>query len=299
MRSLMMTMVLSLPGAAAAQKIPEPEPGQCVNLQPGVKICATLEGTGNFEVKTYPPAIVSVQFEDPIDDWTPPPEALFQAKIAGDTVNISPLTERLPARTVVIITTKRVKVTLNLVPGSLKEADTQVAVKDPRRNSRAAEIEREVAAKMAPLLKELEERTRNLEQHAEERAGDILLGELAKGGADLSGALGKPARNTENIVIRAQHLLRIGERRYLIVSVENLSGHDFEVRALRLWIAQPGGPEKEVPVPWKFGAKAIAPASEVLGSLAVPPLRGAARLRVQVVEANPSRSVELPAVEVR
>lgn len=299
MRALMTTtMVLSLAGVAAAQKSPEPEPGQCVTLQPGVKSCATLEGTGNFEVKTYPPAIVSVQFEDPIEVWTPPPERIFQGVRSGNTVTISPLTEKLPARTVVIITTRRVKVTLNLVPGSLKDADTQIAVKDPLRNSRDAALEREVAAKMAPLLKDLEEKTRNLEQHAEERASEMVLDDLAKGGVALSGPLGKPARNAELIVIRAKHLLRVGERRYLLFSVENLSGHDYEVRAVRVWVAQ-GGPEKEVPVAWKFGAKTVAPAAEVLGSIAVPPMRGSARLRLQVVEADPARNVDLPAVEVR
>jgi len=294
------------PAAAAAAdtppKLPQPDPGKCIYIQPGVKHCATLQGQGSFDVVTYPPAAVVIRLEEDIIRTTPPPPALFQFETTKNTATISPVRTNLPSRTVVLLTTPSTTITINLIPGSLANADTQVSITEPRKTLVEADLERRLADAVAARQAELDEREKSLETYSAKRAAELIVDELAKDGADVVGS--KTARNNELIVLHARKVLRIGARRYVVLSVENLSGEPFEIKGLRVFAEgiseQPRALED---VYSSFGGvTTIAPNQEVQGAISVPldpQLATRARLRIQVIERNPKRNVELRELALR
>ena len=286
----------------APPKLPQPDPGRCVYIQPGVKHCATLQGQGSFDVVTYPPAAVVIRLEEDIIKNTPPPPALFQFEVSKNTATISPVRTNLPIRTVVLLTTPSATITINLVPGSLANADTQVTITEPRKTLVEADLERRLASAVAARQAELDEREKTLETYAAKRAAEIIVDELAKDGADTLGS--KTERNAELIVLHAKKVVRIGARRYVVLSVENLSSENFELKGIRVWaegISEQARPLEDVYSSFG-GVTTIAPNQEVQGAISVPidpQLATKARLRIQVIERNPKRSVELRDLALR
>jgi hypothetical protein len=256
--------------ADQAPKLPQPDPGKCVTIQPGVKHCATLQGQGSFDVVTYPPAAVVIRLEEDIVKSTPPPPALFQFEVSKNTATISPVRINLPSRTVVLLTTPSATITINLVPGSLANADTQVTITEPRKTVLEADLERRLADAVAARKVELDEREKNLETYAGKRAAEIIVDELAKDGADV--LPGKTGRNSELIVLRVKKIVRIGERRYVVLGVENLSSEDFEVKGVRVFaegISAESRPLDDVYASFG-GVSTIAPNQELQGAVSVP-----------------------------
>ncbi len=288
--------------ANAVPKLPQPDAGKCVYIQPGVKHCATLQGQGSFEIITYPPAAVVIRLEEDIIRTTPPPPALFQFEVSKNTATISPVRLNLPTRTVVLLTTPSATITINLVPGSLANADTQVTITEPRKTLVEADLERRLAEAVAARQTELDEREKSLETYAAKRAAEIIVDELARDGADTLGS--KTERNSELIVIRAKKVVRIGARRYVVLSVENLSGEVFEVKGIR--VSAEGISEQPRLLDDVYssfgGVTTIAPNQELQGAISVPldpQLATKARLRIQVIERDPKRSVELRDLALR
>jgi hypothetical protein len=267
-----------------------------VYIQPGVKHCATLQGQGSFEIITYPPAAVVIRLEEDIIKSTPPPPALFQFEVSKNTATISPVRTNLPTRTVVLLTTQSATITINLVPGSLANADTQVTITEPRKTLLEADLERRLADAVAARKAELDEREKSLETYAAKRAAEIIVDELAKDGADTLGS--KTERNSELIVLRAKKVVRIGTRRYVVLGVENLSGEDFEIKGIRVSVEGISEHARLLEDVYSSfgGVTTIAPNQEVQGAISVPldpQLATKARLRIQVIERNPKRSVEI------
>ena len=219
---------------AAEVDLTDPPPGSCSSIQPGVKICSTLAGQGAFDVLTFPPAVIYVTFEDNVKQMLPPDPGYYQTAYRDNVDTIVPLRPNLPERAPTVIETEGVKVTLNLRPGSLAKADTQITVKDPARGVRDAEVDRRVVEKLAPREKELADKERHLEERSAERMELILLDELAQG-LDVRGPVGKGiARNDAFIVIRAKEVVRVGSRRYLLMTVENRSAELFDVKGVKV-----------------------------------------------------------------
>ena len=275
------------PPAAAAPTNPlEPSPGTCNQIQAGVKVCATIDGKGAFDVYTFPPAFVFIQVDEDISRIVPPAPNAYKAGAKDQGVTVVPLIESLPDSTPLVIITPKQTVTINLRRGSRTRADTQVTIKDPRRVARDVELEKRIA-----------EAEQKLEQRAQTRAESILLEELLQGGADLGEPRNKAiARNDEKIVLRAKEIVRVGRRRFLLFSVENRSEQPFEVRGVRLSV---GGAES--PTPWKIARTTITTAEEVPGVALLPlPSTPSPRthVRLLVEEVNARRNVEVPDVEL-
>ena len=282
---------------AFANEPSAPLPGACAELQPGVKVCATVARQGSFDVTTSPPAAVYVTFEDTIKTVLPPDPAFYRVAFRDNAVTIVPLKKDLPARATTVIETDGVKVTLHLRPGLLAKADTQVSITDPARGAREAEIERRVSARVAPKEKALADAERRLEDRAAVRADAILLEELLEEG-EMHEPGGKSiARNDANIVLRALRVAHVGKRRVVVLSVENLSAEPFAPKGLRLWLKGEGF-ERELAPKFRFARNAISAGEEARFAIELPP-RAKGRLRVLVEESDARRNVELAGMEIR
>jgi hypothetical protein len=255
-------------------------------LQPGVKVCTALsDGQGSFDVLAYVPSVLYVRTEDPIVRFVPPDPRYFQADQRENTVVILPTKERIPARTPAILSTRSLTVTLNLRRGSPVGADTQVTIVDPNRARRSAEVAHAVG-----------EAERALEPRVVERFRASELLELANAGAEVHPARGRTIdRNAELIVLRAKEVVRVGNRRFLLFSVQNRSGDPFVVTGLRL-----SAGERGVTAPWQLAKTTVPSGEEVGGAVELPSsLPRVARVKVRVDEADGKRGVELSGVEIR
>jgi hypothetical protein len=199
----------------------------------------------------------------------------------------------------IVVRSQTMTVTLNLRPGSAEKADTQVTIRDPERAVYQQEIHRAVT--------ECEKR---LEPRAQERAQAFLLTQVAQGGAEVKRARGSTnARNAYPdglVVLHVHDLVRVGQVRFLLFSIQNTNSDNFDVRGIRFYVdgrevpitfalAPPGDPSRV-----ESGPSMIFPKEERQGALALPAnMRGGAvRTRVVVEEANPKRNIELNDLEV-
>jgi hypothetical protein len=276
---------------SGAAGVANPAPGTCSYIQPGVKVCTTIDGQGAFDVVTFPPAAAYIRFEEPILEATAPDERFFQHEIsreAPQVMSIAPLRKDLPERMPIVVRTEHLTVTINLRPGSLAKADTQITIRDPKRS------EREVA-----VAKAVAEAQKRLEPLANERARAVILEELALHGGDIRKTTGTTrTRNGEGLVVlRVKDVVRIGRKRFVLVSVQNLSSENFEVRGLRLWLDG-----HQVPAAWKLARMTIAPNDEPSGAIELPEQQGPtsvpARARVLVEEADGRRNIDLTGLVV-
>lgn len=294
-------------GEADAEANANPAPGTCSHIQPGVKVCSTIQGQGSFDVLTYPPATVFVMFEDAIDPGSTvlPDKTYFKAQVApGDAtiITIKPKTTSLPSRTPMTVkTVTGTTVTLNLRPGNLQSVDTQVTIKDPDREVRAEDFERRCAEQFVDREKILLERERKIEERARRRSDEQILEALAQGDTEVFQPKAT-ARNDQLIVLRAEKVLRVGARRYLILTVENLDEADFRIAAVKAWIKD-GDVERPVKAIARYEADVVESNRKrrigVLLPLGKTKLTDKTRLRVRIEETDTSRSVELGGIRVR
>ncbi len=270
-------LLLSAPAQAAAAPAPA-----CTVLQPQVKQCSVsaIGGVGTFDVVVAPPAGLVVAFDDAVVGMEPPPASSYRASFSGTTATVAPIRRDPIAGATVHFDTATVHVTLNLKLGP--KADTQVLIVDPRKGARDEEVERRVKAA-----------TEGLEDRASARADEMLVSDLASG-IDVADTDVSPSRHNQ-VVLRTRKLVRLGERRVLLFSVENRGGDQLTVKAVRLWLAG-----RELPRPgFSVSATTIPVNQEVPAAVVVP--KGVAgdvvRLRVEFTDAD--RTVEIDGIKLR
>ena len=285
---LLPSVVLGSPPQRPAAQPQPPDPGKCVYIQPQVKQCAVspVGGVGTFDIIVNPPAGLVINFEDAITGMQPPPSSSYKAIFSGSTATVVPMRRDPVAGATVHFDTATVHVTLNLKLGATP--DTQLLIVDPRKAARDEEVERRVKEAMLTL-----------EDRANVRADRILLEEIAAGGADIIDTEVSPSRHNQ-VVLRAKKLVRVGNRRVLIFSVDNRTGDDLEVKAVRLWAGSPGK-ERELPPSGYQLAGKVRVSDEVVGAVTVPlkSVGPSERLRVRVELSDPERNVELAGIALR
>jgi hypothetical protein len=263
----------------------QPSPGSCSDVQPGVKVCwALADGHGAFDVVAALPAVLFVRTDEPIVHFIPPDPHYFQADKRDTSVVIAPVTEHLPETTPTVITTQDLTITLRLHPGHARDADTQLTIRDPSRPERTAELIEAVA-------------------QAEKRTSDRVLAD-ARGaeleaiarGVDVARPRGRTiARNSDFAVLEATAVVRIGDRRFVLFSVENRGGQPFHATAVRLKLGDRPCPT----ISWKLERPTVAPAGEARGVVELPRGTRSGKLTLIVDELDLRRSVELQGVELR
>jgi hypothetical protein len=282
------TVVGAKPPTPPAVPPQAPEPGKCVYIQPQVKQCAvsTVGGVGTFDIVIAPPAALVINFEEAITGMQPPPTSSYKAIFSGSTATVVPIRRDPIAGATIHFDTATVHVTLNLKLGPTP--DTQLLIVDPRKAARDEEVERRV-----------KEALLTLEERANERAERILLEEIAGGGAEVVDPEVSPTRQNQ-VVLRAKKLVRVGSRRVLVFSVDNRSGDDLEVKAIRLW-AGTAGKDRELPRPAYQIAGTVHVNDELVGAVVIPLKTVAAseRLRLRVELSDPQRNVELGGIGLR
>ncbi len=274
------TIASPAPGPAAAAVTPPqpPDPKRCS--------VSTVGGVGTFDVIVTPPAGLVINFEDPVSGMQPPPTTSYKAIFSGNTATVVPLRRDPISGATVHFDTATVHVTLNLKLGGTP--DTQLLILDPRKGARDEEVERRVKEALG-----------HLEERANERAERILLEELAASGADAVDPDVSPTRHNQ-VVLRAKKVVRIGNRRLLLFSVDNRSGDDLEVKAVRIW-AGGAGKERELSRPAYQLAATVHVNEEIAGAVAIP-LKSATsmdRIRLRVELSDPERNVELGGIHLR
>ena len=279
-------LILGLPAPALATPAVATGPG-CTYIQPQVKQCSVsaIGGIGTFDVLVAPPASLVVAFDDAVTGIQPPPTTSYRTSFSATTATVVPIRrDPIPGATV-HIDTATVHVTLNLKLGPT--ADTQLLIVDPRKAVRDEEVERRI-----------KEATVGLEDRARARADEILVGELA-GGIEVAEADVTPSRH-DQVILRARKLVRLGERRVLILSIENRGAEPVDVKRIRIWVARSGA-ERELPTPAYGLQRTSVPVNEeTTAAVNVAKLAAAGdRLRVRVEFTDSERSVELADVRVR
>ena len=183
--------------------------------------------------------------------------------------------------------TASLHVTLNLVLGPTP--DTQLLVADPRRPTRDHEVERR-----------LKEETDGLDDRVAHLADESLLREIAAGGVEVLELGAAPTRHNQ-VVLRAQRLVRIGGRRVVLLSLENRSGDALELGAVRAWKG-PEGSDRELPRPvFRTGAADFKPDSQISVAVRLPPftVTPTDRLRVRIEFSDSEHNLELAGVRLR
>ena len=275
--------------ALAAPPAPAPS---CIPLQPQVKQCSVsaVGGVGTFEAVVTPPAGLVIAFDEPITGMQPPPTSSYRASFSGTTATVVPIRrDPIPGATV-HFDTRSVHVTLNLRSGPTP--DTQIVIVDPRRDLRDAEVERRV-----------KEAIDGLEERASRLANEGLLDELASGGAAVEAVDVRPVRH-DQVVVRADQVVRLGGRRVLLLAIANRSADVLEVRGVRAWTGADGSERELLHPAYQLHGKTVPVNGEtrMVLSLPTPPVPAAAgsdRLRVRIEFADPGPSVELAGIRWR
>jgi hypothetical protein len=286
---------------AAGGAASEPPPGACSYIVQSVKVCATIQRAGAFDVFAHPAAPVHITFEnDKVVQPSSTPDALYyQFDWNAQEIVIRAKRKDVPPKMPIVIRSSTMTVTLNLRPGSPEKADTQVTIRDPNRAEHEAEIKRAVA-----------EAEKRLEPKAQERVEAILLGELAQSSAEVKHPRGTAhARNAYPdglVVVHARDVVRIGSRRFLVFSIQNTGSDNFDVRGVRLYAEG-----RELPSTFQLAPPAdssristapstIFPREERGGAIVLPPAAsaGVQRTKLVVEETNPKRNIELSGLEV-
>ena len=264
-------------------------PPACSYLQPQVKQCevSSVGGVGTFTVLVQPPAGLVVTFDEPLTGMQPPPSSSYKATISGNTATVLPTRRDPVSGATVHFDTASVHVTLNLKVGG--PPDTQLLITDPRKTAQDDEADRRVKDALA-----------GLEERASQRAEEILLTEIGARGFDTAELEAPPARHGQ-VVVRATRLLRVGNRRFLLLSISNRAGDDIELKTIRAWSGARNA-DHEVPrLPFRAASPVASPGEDLQAVIAIPakalPAGGSLRLKVEFTD--PDRNVDLDGIRLR
>lgn len=284
-RLFLLVFLASSSGLAATT---DPTPPGCMTIQPQVKQCSvsSIGGIGTFDVRVAPPAGLVITFDDVVTGMQPPPGSSYRASFDGKSATVVPIRrDPIPGATV-HFDTATVHVTLNLKLAPT--ADTQILIVDPRKGARDDEVERRV-----------KEATDGLDDRARERADEMLVTEIAERGVESTDTDASPTRHNQ-VVLRATRIVRVGNRRILLFTIENRSADLLDVKAVRVW-AGTDGADREVPhAIFRVHGNTVPTNEERAGAVSLPGLatRGD-RLRLRVEFTNPERDVELAGIRQR
>ena len=203
---------------------------------------------------------------------------------------------KLPDKATLIVTTGHVKTTIILKPGKGDNYDTQITIKDGDEESRDAAIDAEVERRIKERDVALREREAKLEERAALRADELVLEGLATEGLERRGAGGDGrAASDDGVVLIARGAVRIGDRRYFLIAIDNQSGRPFEVKAVKLFQSD-GKNSRPVKITWRFADTVVQPDDTIEGAIWVPVKKapaGGVRFKVRVEESSGGRAVDL------
>lgn len=294
------------------QKKPEGQ-GPCTYTRPGLKLCTVEDGVGSFDVFTLPDERIVIFFDEPITEWVPPasgydvavdcvqPGTDDKSCLKNSTMlRIGPRS-RLPERTSLHVTTQTVKVAITLRPSpDGKQFDAQVTVKEADRAERNAFIEAEVERRLAERDAALRQREAQLEQRASVRADELVVERLAAAGLDRQ-SVGNTERaaSDDGVVLIGRGAVRLGDRRYFLLAVDNQSGRTFEVKRVKVFQVE-GKNSRPLKVTWRFAPTVVPPDEVAQGALLLPVKKAPGRnVRFKVrLEDDDGRAVELGGMQV-
>jgi hypothetical protein len=290
---------------------PTPEPGGCAYALPGVKFCSTVNGVGSFDVYTVAPAAVRIVVDDPITSITPPDPRFYETEEFDEarqskgpifSFSVIPVAGvSLPQRAPLVVGTATSTITISLRPGSIEKVDTQITIKNPNRDRRKSEIDAKVKERTDELEADYQKRLETLNAQAQRRAEELLLDDLA-GGRYETRALGKRNDNADQVVLIGERVVRVGDRRYLIVTLDNTqTDKTFTVANVTVTVSEGGAKGRPLAVQWRFTRTTIEDGQAAQGAILLPfrkPPSAKARFTVRIEEADPEHSVELGGLQV-
>jgi hypothetical protein len=247
-----------------------------------VRNCFATPSGGAFDARVRYPDTLLIVFEGERPKKQggvfPPSTLYFTEDARGNTISITPKGPDLPAEANVQVVTEHQRFTINLRPG--KEADAQLHVRDPDMPAREALIARRVEEAIAQRRAELDEMQRKLSELASSQAEEIIESELARSGMEVREPRGKAVRY-KNVVFRPESVGRVGDRRFLLFSIQNGSGMPFHLKAVHL-----SADGRAVPIKPRVARQTlpvdIRDEERVPGVIPLPQIRSGAHLRVTI-----------------
>jgi hypothetical protein len=200
---------------------------------------------------------------------------------------------KLPPKATLVLTAGYMKVTIILRPEPKPDAyDTQITIKDQGREQRDFAIDAAVEEKFKEREGQLKERENQLEQRAAVRADELVLEGLAQG-LDKRGVGGDERdASDDGVVLIGRSALRIGDRRYFVIAIDNQSKRRFEIKTVKLFEGS-GKDARPVKTIWRFAGTVIQQDQVLQGAVLIPVKKGGGTFRIRVEDAENDRAVEL------
>jgi hypothetical protein len=258
---------------------------------PRVRVCFSTPTGGAFEARIkYPDTLLIVlEGERPLRT-VDPPSGMFTTRSRGNSIAITPERELSTESNVQIVTAHQ-RFTVTLRPAAV--ADAQVHIRDADKDAREAEIERRVAEALEAERKKMADVQKHMDEQAIQIAESLLLKVIGRSGIELRDVKGRAVRS-QNVVLRPVNFARVGERRFILFSIQNRSSRTFHIKAVRL-TADGREQNIKVSVAHQDLPADIADEQEIPGVLTLPAMRSGAKLRLTIEESDPQRNVSLAA----
>lgn len=267
-----------------------------------IKECLVYDGVAEFEIVVRPGAPVLVRLDEPMRQMTPHPDddpyLLIAASSSHKDVIYELRGDKLAKRHSTTITTESMVLTLRWRISD-DSADSQVHISRGDRADKDEEVERRVAEQLKEWKDKYEQDYAALDARARRLAQKHLLSQVHKG-VSSEDPDRRPTRDSF-IVLRAERVVRIGDERFLRISVQNRDRPTLHIGTIRAWLER-GKHREAIETIWMCDTTALRAGKRTPCTLALslPEVPGKAdRVRVRVDGRNKKRSVVLDGIDVR
>jgi len=189
---------------------------------------------GAFEVPIHAGEVCILSFPDPLRTTALASSDAFEIKAWGDEgVAVRTTTAAAKTTTLALATRSgmiKVNVTLTVVPPD-KPAYTLVRFKAvSAEEAFEAQVQAELARRIAPLEAELAQRRQDLDARARDRADGLIADRLLKRNEAV--ALAAHERNDDHVIVHVTRAILLGDDGYLVFEIQNRSPRVFRVASV-------------------------------------------------------------------
>tara|TARA_R110002073_G_scaffold336540_1_gene534881 strand:- start:4824 stop:5744 length:921 start_codon:yes stop_codon:yes gene_type:complete len=205
---------------------------------------------------------------------------------------------RLPKGHKILVRTQTTTLTIHFKSVS-KGADSQVQILRGDNEHRDLVVEQRVAAIRKELKAEYKQKLNTLDERANSIARKRLLQAIHEDGSQIARPSGEVRSRQDFLVLRAEKVLRIGNERFVLVTIEERKGDTFEIGNFTASVSH-NGTKRSVDADFRCGSMAARPGQTVKCYISLGSIRKRGKLSAQIkVEgASGSRSVQLTGIGI-
>lgn len=251
--------------------------------------------SGEWSIPIARNAAVQIQFDEPITMAVPKSDSRMRIGLGSDFI-VYDVTGNLPSEGwVATVQTASYTVTLHfqLVDGG--QGDSAVFVGRADRGARDAELDRRLAEERAKLEADYDKRLAALDRKAATLARQHMVDEVHAGyGTHDPGV--RPTRD-DDIVLRAERVIRIGSSRYLELTVQNKDSALLHIETVQVSIE--GAAARPLKAPWTCDTRTVRVRKRARCTIAFESDSDRSRVRLTVTTKDGRRSVSLGGIDAR